>query len=149
MQFSLTKFVFALMASEVAMATPAHRVRAPTDRNMTAVLHTFHREGSGHFELKNDGRVQRVNKDGTVTGSVQLTDSEIAKIKAAAGVKADTKRDQIPGTSKPRSEDTPLETRFGCAIGTWCHNDETCYFAGCDGCMYLPTGGGVCYGTTY
>ncbi|KAI0121658.1 hypothetical protein BJ170DRAFT_687895 [Xylariales sp. AK1849] len=129
------KFFLALslLTSAMALATPTKR----DDNQLKTFLTSFKEDKGGRFELTDGNALKRVSGSGSVEATIQLTDAEVAQVKAFAGQ-----------TSKPRDENV-FDKRFGCIAGTWCHDDSTCYFAGCDGCMYLPTGGGVCYGTTY
>lgn len=84
--------------------------------------------------LTADGMVQRIAADGTILGVSPMPDGEIDMLKA------------VEGQSRPRGKE--LFARVGCVLGTTCSDDATCWYNGCDGCLFVSTNIGVCYGTS-
>ncbi|KAK4187480.1 hypothetical protein QBC35DRAFT_233124 [Podospora australis] len=49
--------------------------------------------------------------------------------------------------SKNPARELEIAARQGCLIGLPCTSDSDCWFNGCDGCLFLSTSAGACYGS--
>lgn len=91
--------------------------------------------GGIKYNLTGDGMIQRLAADGHLLGESKIPDGELEKFKTLAG------------RSQRRDENVFAER--ACVVGLGCSEDSTCWYNGCDGCLFISTGVGFCYGTSW
>ena len=79
--------------------------------------------------------VQRLSADGSLLGETKIPTGELEKFQALAG-------------QSQRRDDNVFAKR-ACLIGHACSEDSICWFNGCDGCLFVTTGSGYCYGSIW
>ncbi|KAM7183308.1 hypothetical protein V8F33_013670, partial [Rhypophila sp. PSN 637] len=87
--------------------------------------------------LTSDGLVQHLAPDGSLLGQTKLSVAELDKFKALT----------TRGQSRPREDN--VFAKKACVFGAPCQTDGDCWQNGCDGCMFLTTSSGFCYGTSW
>ncbi|KAM7212191.1 hypothetical protein V8F06_012443 [Rhypophila decipiens] len=81
--------------------------------------------------------VQRMAADGSILGRSKLSAAELEKFKALTA----------RGQSRPQEDN--VFAKKACVFGAPCQDDGQCWQNGCDGCMFLTTGQGFCYGISW
>ncbi|KAH6856155.1 hypothetical protein B0I37DRAFT_351250 [Chaetomium sp. MPI-CAGE-AT-0009] len=123
MRFSATLFLAAL-ASTGVLAAPNSPRQADND--------------GIKLRLTEDGMVQRIAADGTLLGESKIPPGELEKFKSLAGQSQSQRRD-----------DNVFAKRACSALGMACTEDSSCWFSGCDGCIFFSTNQGYCYGSIW
>ncbi|KAG9253652.1 uncharacterized protein F5Z01DRAFT_151882 [Emericellopsis atlantica] len=118
MQFSLPSlFITALALPNVLAAPSANEIH----------------QGDGiTLKLAEAGMIQRIGADGQLLGERPLSEDQVETFAKIASQSQSERRDD--GTLFKRQ----------CLYGHPCTGDETCWFNGCSGCLFVTTNSGVC-----